>query len=301
VTKPKTEPTTDAKPKPTCFIIMPITTPPDLVGQYGGDQAHFRHVLEHLFIPAVEKAGFTPVPPAATGSDVIQAEIIRHLETADMVLCDMSILNANVFFELGIRTAVDKPTCMVKDTLTPRVPFDTTIINYHEYDPSLATWVMKEQIAALADHVKNSAERCAGENKLWSYFGLTKRAETQAPESPLEAKIDALLARVEAGTSGVAAMGGTGCFSTEPGQPMVAGWVVAMCGEIARETGVTLCSASAGSGGIRFSAREGGKLTEDQCLRMGKLAKENGFALLIDRDSSSALPTAGASNASRDR
>ena len=178
---------TDAKPKPVYFIIMPITTPPDLVGQYGDDPDHFRHVLEHLFVPAVEKAGFTPVRPTTTGSDVIQAEIIRHLETADMVLCDISILNANVFFELGIRTAVDKPTCMVKDTLTPRVPFDTSIVNYHTYAASLAPWELVREVEALANHVATSAERCKGQNKLWKYFGLTKRAETTPPESPIEA------------------------------------------------------------------------------------------------------------------
>ena len=48
---------TDAKPKPACFIIMPITTPPDLVGQYGGDPDHFRHVLElHSIMPSEAEA-----------------------------------------------------------------------------------------------------------------------------------------------------------------------------------------------------------------------------------------------------
>ena len=92
-----------------CFIIMPITTPEHLVDQYKEDSDHFLHVLEHLFIPAVEKTGYTPVPPSATGSDLIQAEIISQLENADHVLCDISTLNPNVFFELGIRTAVEKP------------------------------------------------------------------------------------------------------------------------------------------------------------------------------------------------
>lgn len=40
------------------------------------------------------------------------------VEEADMVLCDMSRLNANVFFELGIRTALDRPAALVKDDQT---------------------------------------------------------------------------------------------------------------------------------------------------------------------------------------
>ena len=111
-----------------CFIIMPITTPAHLVGDYSHDANHFQHVLEHLFQPAIREAGYEPIPPSARGSDLIHAEIISRIESADLVLCDMSTLNPNVFFELGIRTALDKPVCMVKDLLTTQVPFDTAVI-----------------------------------------------------------------------------------------------------------------------------------------------------------------------------
>ena len=117
--------------KKTCFIIMPITTPKSLLTVYGDDANHFKHVLECIFVPSIEEAGLKAIPPKAKGDDVIQGKIIKELETADLVLCDMSTLNANVFFELGIRTALNKPACMVKDELTNKVPFDTGIVNYH--------------------------------------------------------------------------------------------------------------------------------------------------------------------------
>jgi len=81
---------------------MPVTTPEHSIAAYGGDKDHFKHVLECLFIPAVEKAGLKPIPPIAKGADVIHAGIVQNLEKTDIVLCDMSSLNANVFFELGI-------------------------------------------------------------------------------------------------------------------------------------------------------------------------------------------------------
>ena len=62
--------------KSTCFIIMPISTPEELVDRYKEDVNHFDHVLKHFFMPALSDAGFTPIPPKSTGSDVIQAEII---------------------------------------------------------------------------------------------------------------------------------------------------------------------------------------------------------------------------------
>ena len=101
---------------PSCFIAMPIGTPDS--SQYQGDRDHFKHVLEHLFVPAIEMAGMNPVRPVVKGSDLIHAEIIKQLETAELVLCDISTLNANVFFELGIRTALNRPVCIIRDELT---------------------------------------------------------------------------------------------------------------------------------------------------------------------------------------
>jgi hypothetical protein len=59
---------------PECFVIMPLTTTSEMASRYGGDPDHFAHVLDHLFVPAVEKAGFTPKKPIAEGADLIHAD-----------------------------------------------------------------------------------------------------------------------------------------------------------------------------------------------------------------------------------
>lgn len=155
----------------TCFVAMPISTPNPAL--YHGDADHFQHVLEHLFVPAIEMAGMTPVRPKAEGADLIHAEIIKQLETADLVLCDISTLNANVFFELGIRTALNRPVCIVRDEHTQTIPFDTTMINHASYMSALPAWELQKQVSLLAEHLKTSLNRSNGENKLWKYFGLT--------------------------------------------------------------------------------------------------------------------------------
>jgi hypothetical protein len=111
-------PSTDDKPL--CFAIMPITTPEDAVAKYGGDQDHFVHVAEFIFKPAAELAGYMFVPAAVDSSRVIQAAIIDNLANAHVVLCDTSLWNANVFFELGIRVALNKPVALVRDKLITR-------------------------------------------------------------------------------------------------------------------------------------------------------------------------------------
>jgi hypothetical protein len=179
-----------------CFIIMPISTPKALLPTYRGDTDHFLHALDHLFVPAVEKAGFEPIRPRVEGAEVIHARIIKNIEKAELVLCDMSALNPNVFFELGIRTAVDKPTCMVVDDITENVPFDTSIVNYHTYRSSLDPWVLAAEIDKLVTHI-TAAKEGGERNPLWHYFGLTTRAEFSGKETGIEAKVDLMSMRLD--------------------------------------------------------------------------------------------------------
>lgn len=186
---------TKEKDKKDCFIIMPITTPLESVKDYQDDKEHFKQVLERLFIPAIMKAGFNPIPPISKGSDIIQAEIIKQLAEADLVLCDMSILNPNVFYEFGIRTALDKPVALVKDDKTPKIPFDTAMINYHEYN-SCPTWALEEEIDKLVEHINNAEKKAAGKNSLWKYFGIAQVGNFSPGEATVEDKLNLILSEI---------------------------------------------------------------------------------------------------------
>jgi len=181
-----------------CFVIMPLTTPEAALASYDGDHDHFIHVLDHLFIPAIEKAEFDPIKPIAKGSDLIQAEIINHLETADLVLCDISCLNPNVFFELGCRTALNKPVCYVMDEKTATIPFDTAMINHHTYQSNLRPWNMYKEITELSKHIATCAVRSKGQNSLWKNFGFKSVARTPDRDGTDEDKLEYLIMQVEA-------------------------------------------------------------------------------------------------------
>lgn len=182
--------------KQSCFIIMPLTTPDQHFEKYNGDSDHFIHVLDHLFKPAIKAAGMDPIPPISKVSEVIHGDIIRNLETADIVLCDMSILNPNVFFELGIRTALNKSVAMIRDNVTARVPFDTTIINYHEYDCGLEPWKLDEEVEKLTNHLKDCMGNGSG-NSLWGYFSMTQQAEVPSDAPEVEKQYAYLIKQIE--------------------------------------------------------------------------------------------------------
>jgi hypothetical protein len=183
--------------KKNCFIIMPITTPKSMIDEYTDGAEHFKHVLDALFIPSVEKAGYRPISPIAKGADLIHAEIVKNLETSEMVLCDMSCLNPNVFFEFGVRTSLNKPVCVVKDELVQDVPFDAGILNHLEYKSDLAGWRIEQERERLTKHISESAERSNGENTLWKYFGLKTKASTSDADAGSETKLDYLIMRMD--------------------------------------------------------------------------------------------------------
>jgi hypothetical protein len=184
--------------QPTCFVAMPVTTPTIYVERLR-DGGHFAHVLEHLFTPALIKAGYRVIDPTSRGAQLIHAEIIRNLEQSDLVLCDLSSLNANVFFELGIRTSLDRPVVLVKDGVTERIPFDLNAINTHTYDESLTPWTLASEIERLSEHIKAVEAGSGSGNDMWRYFGLTKRATpSEISGNPTEGKLDLVLAEITA-------------------------------------------------------------------------------------------------------
>jgi hypothetical protein len=178
-----------------CFVIMPISMP-DIYADRYNDPEHFKHVLDYLFTPALGAAGYETVPPTAAGSDLIHAEIISNLETCDLVLCDISTMNPNVFFELGIRTSLDRPAALIRDHLTVQIPFDTGSINTHTYDASLQPWTLPSEVEALTLHIQQVAAKSDNRNALWRYFGLTQRASPAEISNPVEAKLDLLIDEV---------------------------------------------------------------------------------------------------------
>jgi len=182
-----------------CFIIMPISTPRDSVEVYNGDVEHFSHVLECLFIPAIEVCGLQAIPPIVAGSEIIHGEIIKNLSSADLVLCDISQLRANVFFEFGIRTALNKPVALVTDdTTTKNIPFDTGIINYHEYKSSLHGWLIKDEIERLSEHINKTLASEPERNSLWKYFGIAQSGFLSTEQPTPDDKLSLLLQEMEA-------------------------------------------------------------------------------------------------------
>lgn len=102
----------------TCFVIAPIDKP------YSTTRNRSDQVLKHIFRPAAKKCGYTIVRADEDEKPgLITYQIIQHITGDDLVIADLTGQNPNVFYELALRHAVNKPLILVADS-GEQLPFD---------------------------------------------------------------------------------------------------------------------------------------------------------------------------------
>ena len=187
-------------PPPVCFVVMPITVAAHHLERYENRDDHYEQIFRSMIQPAVELAGLQVSAPKREGTENIQAGIINDLQSADLVLADLSGLNPNVFLELGIRSALDKPVCLVWDG-ADRLPFDTGTLSTHRYNPK-PTYELNDEIENMADHIAVTLKKSDGRNELWKFFGRAvanlPAAAVDPEDASVSAKIERLLELAEA-------------------------------------------------------------------------------------------------------
>ncbi len=131
------------------FIIRPFGTQHDI---------NFDEVDRLLITPALEQVGAT----GGTTIDIVQSgnirvDMFRRLLTADLVVADLSIHNANVFYEVGIRHALrDHGTFMLRCD-ADKFPFDLQTDRYFVYkkeDPAASLDALVEALRRTKEEIE---------------------------------------------------------------------------------------------------------------------------------------------------
>ena len=98
----------------------------------------FDLVYDRLIAPALTKAGCIPFrADHEPGAGDIRTDMFFELVTADVVVVDVSVLNANVFYELGVRHGIGPRGVLMIHGGWCRAPFDVASDRRFEYDGRL--------------------------------------------------------------------------------------------------------------------------------------------------------------------
>ena len=128
------------------FIIRPFGTKKDLKG----NEIDFNKVADELISPALAAIG-------AEGRETldifesgnIRVDMFRRLLTADIVVADLSISNANVYYEIGIRHALREHGTVMIRCDADSFPFDLQTDRYFTYDRNNPSASVPQLVASL--------------------------------------------------------------------------------------------------------------------------------------------------------
>src|SRR5579863_3956476 len=107
--------------KPVCFVLMPFGVKMDAAGR----AINFDHVYEQIFKPAVTAADLLPIrADEEQAQGFIHKLMYERILLSEFAIADLTILNANVYYELGIRHAARPETTVLTMALGSPLPFD---------------------------------------------------------------------------------------------------------------------------------------------------------------------------------
>lgn len=132
-----------------CFVMMPFGDP---LGKY----------FSAIYEPAVKKAGLHPVraDDDIFGTGKIIDQVWRGIKDSTVLIAELTSRNPNVFYELGLAHALQKPVVLVSSN-EEDVPFDLQHIRVIYYDMSDPFWGEKliEKVAEnILSAIKNPEE-----------------------------------------------------------------------------------------------------------------------------------------------
>lgn len=126
------------------FVIMP----------FGND---FDVIYSSLIIPPLEEVGYNVIrADSIIDRHNILKDIIRNIAEADLVVADLTSINPNVFYELGIAHAMLIPTILLTQSID-EVPFDLKSYRVITYTTSFFdAKELSKRIKEIAEKAKNN-------------------------------------------------------------------------------------------------------------------------------------------------
>jgi hypothetical protein len=100
--------------KPIAFMVMPFAVKATgLTGKKLPTEVDFDALWGRVYEPVLQDLGYVAVRADRDVGALIISEMIQRLAIADLVVADLSLPNANVYYELGVRHAARSTGCVL--------------------------------------------------------------------------------------------------------------------------------------------------------------------------------------------
>lgn len=146
---PRLEKAVSVQQGDSCFVMMPFAEP---VGGY----------YKAIYEPAIQKAGLKPVRADddifSTGKIIDQ--VWSGIHSAKVLVAELTGRNPNVFYELGLAHALQKPVVLISSN-EGDVPFDIQhirVIYYNVYDPFWGEKLISKIAENVLSAIRNPGE-----------------------------------------------------------------------------------------------------------------------------------------------
>lgn len=209
--KKKTETTIEEQ---TCFVVIGFGKKTDFAT---GRMLNLDLTYQKLIKPAFDEVGvrcFRAIDVNVTGS--IDKLMYRWIYQADFVVADLSTMNANVFYELGVRHAQRPNTTLImaENGLFSKLPFDlshTIIYGYEHLGEEIAEEEAKRFVGLLSGQLQKLLKDPVSEDSPVYTYLPGMNAPTWTDPKELIAELQAKLAEqeklaAEMGTEGAPAI-----------------------------------------------------------------------------------------------
>ena len=120
--------------RPICFMVMPFGVKPTGLGPGEGPaNVDFQALWFEVLEPVISELGYEPVRADQELGALIIVDMIQRLAISDLVIADISIANANVYYEIGVRHAAKPAHCVIIAAEWAKPVFDLAQIRHIGY------------------------------------------------------------------------------------------------------------------------------------------------------------------------
>jgi O-acetyl-ADP-ribose deacetylase (regulator of RNase III) len=127
-----------------CFVIMPFGIKDD----HEGNKVNFDKIYTNIIKEPIIEMGIDCLRcDEISKAGMIHKDMFNHIYSADIAIVDISVLNPNVFYEVGMRHSLKKSITILLKRKNTRIPFNINGMRLIEYDENDALSITNTKIA----------------------------------------------------------------------------------------------------------------------------------------------------------